>query len=119
MRVARQPAAVDLAPEPVELLLGEPAFEERARVDARRGVALEEDLVAEAAVALAAEEVVEADVVERGRRRERREVAAEAVEAVVRPVDHRHRVPADVRRGCGARAPRRPGTTAPARAGWC
>ena len=69
VRVARQPAAVDLAPEPVEVLLGQAALEERAGVDAGRGVALEEDLVAGAAVGLAAEEVVEADLVERGRRR--------------------------------------------------
>ena len=62
-----------------------------------RGVTLEEDLVAEAAVGLAAEEVVEADLVERGRRRVRREVTAETVEAMVRAVDHRHRVPADER----------------------
>ena len=35
-----------LLPEPVELGLGEPAFQEGARVDAWRGVPLEEDLVA-------------------------------------------------------------------------
>ena len=97
VRVRGQAPAVDLAPEPVEVLLVQPPFEERPGVDARRRVALEEDLVAGAAVALAAEEVVEADVVERGRRRERGEVTAEAVEAVVGAVDHRHGVPADVR----------------------
>ncbi len=96
VRVRRQAAAVDLTPEPVEVLLVQPAFEERAGVHAGRRVALEEHLVAGAAVALAAEEVVEADVVERGRRRERRQMTAEAVEAVVRTVDHRHRVPTDV-----------------------
>ena len=95
VRVRRQAAAVDLAAEVVEVLLGEPALEEGAGVDAGRRVTLEEHLVAGAAVALAAEEVVEADLVERGGRREGGEVAAEAVEAVVRPVDHRHRVPAD------------------------
>ena len=95
MGVARQPAAEDLAAEPVEVVLGETAFEVGAGVDPRRGVALQEELVAGATVALAAEEVVEADVVERGRRRERREVTAEPVEAVVGAVDHRHRVPAD------------------------
>jgi hypothetical protein len=36
----------------VELLLGEPALEERAGVDAGRGVALEEDLVAAAGSSL-------------------------------------------------------------------
>ena len=46
------------------MILGEPALEEGARVDARRGVALEEDLVAHAVGVLAAEEVVEADFVE-------------------------------------------------------
>ena len=61
-------------------LLGrQPAFEERARVDAGRGVALEVDDVAVVVVALALEEVVEADFVERGGRRERRDVAADAV----------------------------------------
>ena len=39
-----------LAPEVVELLLAEPALEERPGVDARRGVALVEDLVARPAV---------------------------------------------------------------------
>jgi hypothetical protein len=51
MGVARQGAAAVLGPgallaEQVELGLGEAALEERPRVDARRGVALDEDLVA-------------------------------------------------------------------------
>ena len=50
VRVRRQPAAAARGPtsiaEVVELLLGQPALEEGAGVDARRGVALEEDLVA-------------------------------------------------------------------------
>ena len=58
---------------------------------------LEEHLVAVATVALAAEEVVETDLVQRGRRRVRREVTAEAVEAMVGAVDHDHRVPTDER----------------------
>ena len=53
-----------LAAEVVELVLGQAALEERPGVDARRGVALEEDLVADSAAVLAAEEVVEADLVE-------------------------------------------------------
>ena len=96
VRVAREPTAVDFATEPVELLLGEPSLEERTCIDAGRRVALVVDLIAEATVALAPEEVIEADVVEPGRRREGREVPAQGVEPVVRPVDHRHRVPADV-----------------------
>ena len=60
-----------------------------------RGVALVEDLVAGALAVLAAEEVVEAHLVERGRGRVGREVAADPREPVVRPQDHRDRVPAD------------------------
>ena len=56
-----------LLAEPVQLVLGEPAFEERAGVDARRRVPLEEHLVAGFAVVLAVEEVVEADLVQAGR----------------------------------------------------
>ena len=60
-----------------------------------RGVALEVDLVAVAAVALAPEEVVEADLVQRGGGGVGGKVTAEPVELVVRAVDHDHRVPAD------------------------
>ena len=95
VRVAREPAAEHLPPEPVEVLLGESPLEVGAGVDPRGRVALDEHLVAEAAIGLAAPEVVEPDVVERGRRREGREVASEAREAVVGAVDHRHGVPAD------------------------
>ena len=119
MRIRRQPLPADLTPEVVELVFGEPAFEERARVDAGRGVTLEEHLVAVAAVGLAAEEVVEADLVERGRRRVGGEVTAETVEAMVRAVDHHHRVPTDERADAALDDTRRPGTTAPARAGSC
>ncbi len=94
VRVRRQTLAGRLPPEVVELLLGQPALEKGTGVDARCGVALDEHLVAVAAVALPAEEVIEADLVQRGRRRVRGEVPAEAVEAVVGAVDHRDRVPA-------------------------
>jgi hypothetical protein len=48
VRIRRQPAAGvgQLLPEPVELLLGQPALEERAGIDAGRRVPLEEHLVA-------------------------------------------------------------------------
>src|SRR5690348_5323918 len=72
VRVRRQAlAAHDLAAEVIELRLAEPALEERARVHAGRGVALIEDLVARLAVVLAAEEVVEPDLVEARRGRVR------------------------------------------------
>ena len=96
MRVRREAAAVlQLATEVLELLQRDAAFEERAGVDARRGVALEEDDVAVVTGALALEEVVEADLVERRRRSERRDVPADAVTELVGADDHRERVPAD------------------------
>ncbi len=84
-----------LLPERVELGLVEAALEECARVDARGRVALEEDLVARLAVVLAAEEVVEAHLVERGGRGVGGDVAAD-VGAGVGPGHHDGRVPADV-----------------------
>src|SRR5204863_1345225 len=69
VRIRRQALAADLQPEVVEMLLIDASLEERPGVDARRGVALEEDLVAGLPVVLAAEEVVEADLVEAGARR--------------------------------------------------
>ena len=64
----------------IEVLFGEPAFEKRPGVHAGRGVALEIDLVAASSrFAAAAEEVVERHFVQRGRRGERGDVAADAV----------------------------------------
>ncbi len=85
-----------LLPEAVEVLLGQPALEEGAGVDARRGVALEVHLVARARrEVLAAEEVVEAHLVERGGRRVGGDVAADA-DRLVGARHHDRRVPADV-----------------------
>ena len=97
VRVARQAAAVapDLAAEVVEVVGLEAALDERTGVDPGGGVTLEVDLVAGVAVVLAAEEVVEADLVERRRRRVRRQVAADAVGGLVRLDDHHRRVPPD------------------------
>ena len=60
-------------------------------------VALDVDQVAAEVVGGRAEEVVEADVVERGRAREARDVAAELGALAVGLHDHRERVPADDR----------------------
>ncbi len=95
VRVGAQAPAAGLAAEAVQVVLREPALEERPGVDARRRVTLEVDLVAAARVVLAAEEVVEAHLVQAGRRGVGREVTAEPGEPVVRPQDHRHGVPAD------------------------
>ena len=56
----------DLLTEAVHLLFGEATLEEGAGVGAGGGVSLEEHVVAAAGVVLAAEEVVEADLVEGG-----------------------------------------------------
>ena len=69
VRVGRQPAAgmAVLLAEAVELVGAEPALQERAGVDAGGGVALDEHLVAAARMRPAAEEVVEADLIQRRR----------------------------------------------------
>ena len=99
VRVRRQAAAgLRLAAEVLEMRLVDAPFEIRARVDAGRRVALEEDdvaVVGRFAFAAAAEEMVEADLVQRRRRREGRDVAADALFRLVRAHDHRRGVPAD------------------------
>jgi hypothetical protein len=89
--------AADLLAEVDELLLGEAALEERAGVDARRGVALDVDEVAAVVLAGRVPEVVEAHLVERRRRLEAGDVAAELARLLVRLEHHRRRVPADGR----------------------
>ena len=100
VRVRREALAdpvLHLLPEVPELLLGQPALEERAGVDAGGAVALDVDLVATALVVLAAEEVVEADLVQRRARLVRRDVAAD-LESLAVGVGHGDRgVPADER----------------------
>src|SRR5579862_9477699 len=59
-------------------------------------MALEEDQIAAEVVAGSAEEVIEADIVERGRRRKAGDVAAELRAHLVCAHDHRERVPANV-----------------------
>ena len=119
MRVARQPAAgLQFLAEVLELLLVEPAFDERAGVHAGAGVALEEDDVAGVRLGAAAEEVVEADLVERRGAGEGGDVPAD-VGVLVRLEHHRHRVPADDALDAAVRARGRRGTRAAPRPGWC
>ena len=95
VRVAAQAGAVaaDLAAELIEVGFVQPSFEERACVDARCGVTLEVDVVAGVAVVLAAEEVVEADLVQAGRAGVGAEVAADSFGVLVRAHDHHRCVP--------------------------
>src|SRR6516164_5496028 len=81
--------------EVVKMFMAEPAFEVGAGVNAGRGVPLEVDLVAAPWRVGTAKEVVKADFVERRRRGVGRNVAADALVVLVRPDDHRHRIPAD------------------------
>ena len=87
---------LQLAAEVIEVLLGQPAFEESPRVNAGRSVPLDINLVpVVAAFAPAAEEVVEADFVEGRGGGESGNMSAQPVVLLVGPVHHRHRVPAD------------------------
>ena len=100
MGVRRQAGALavlDLLAEAVELLLAEATLEERAGIDARRAVALDVDLVAAALVVLAAEEVVEADLVEARRGLVGGDVTADLEALAVGRRDHDRGVPADER----------------------
>ncbi len=83
-----------LLAERVQVLVGEPVEEVGARVDARRGVSLEEHLVAAVAAVLAAEEVVEADVVQRRRGAEGGDVATHPDPGTLGAGDRHRRVPA-------------------------
>ena len=73
----------------------EPAFQEGARVDARRGVALKVDQVAGLLAIAGVEEMVEAHFQQGGQRGIGGNVAADAVVVLVLPDHHGHGVPAD------------------------
>ena len=95
-RQALARAARDLLPEAVEVVGGEPSLEVGAGVDAGGGVALDEDVVAAARVVLAAEEVVEPDLVQARGALVGGDVAADLQALAVGLADHDRRVPADV-----------------------
>jgi len=94
--VGGQAGAVDVLAEAVELLLAQPPEQEGAGVDAGRRVALDEDEIAAVLFGRPAPEMDEADVVERRRRGEAGDVAAEVGAALVGAQHHRQRVPAHV-----------------------
>ena len=97
MRVGRQaaPGMAVLLAEAVELVGAEPALQEGPGVDPRRGVPLKEHLIAPARMGLPAEEVIEADLVERGRGGVGGDVPADADAGALRAVHHDGGVPAD------------------------
>ena len=119
VRIRGDALAVDLAAEVERPLLGEAPLEECARVDARRGMALEEDQVAAVVGGRRVPEMVEA--------RRRTASPSEAKLAMWPP-----RSPSALfaratitiafqrsRSGCAPRAPPRPASAPRAAAGWC
>ncbi len=97
VRVGGDAGARDLLAEALHLLLGQPPFEEGARVDAGGGVALDVDQVAAVLVGGRVPEVVEADLVEQRGRLVGGDVAAELGGLRVGLQDRGDRVPADQR----------------------
>ncbi len=81
----------------LQLILGDAPFEIGAGVDARRGVSLEIDEVAAEAVVPGAEEMIEADVVERRGGSEARDMTAQFGRFLVGAQHHRQRIPAHQR----------------------
>ena len=97
MRIRGQPAAFgQFLAEILQVLLVQPPFQERPRINARRGVPLEVNHVADEIVRPPAEEMVEPHLVQRRRRGVGRDVPAQAAVLAVGVDHHRHRVPADV-----------------------
>ena len=108
MRIGAEALAPDaFLTEVFELRLIEPTFEERPRVHSGGGVPLEVNHVAGVVGGAPVEEVIVGDFIQCGRRGIGRDVAADAAfhgsvfvgvpsGLLVRPQDHRHRVPADV-----------------------
>ena len=96
MGVAGEPLAAHLETEVVQLRLVEAPLDEGSGVDAGGGVPLEIDLVAGKTVRLPPEEVVEAHLVQRCRRRISGEMTSDAGVLGVGPCHHDRSVPADV-----------------------
>src|ERR1700693_1055544 len=95
MRIRRKAAAgFQFTAKIFELLGGKAAFEKGAGVHAGRRVALEVDGVALEFICAAAEEMVEADFVERGGGSKGGDVAADIVFDAIGAHDHGQRVPA-------------------------
>ncbi|MGY3033913.1 hypothetical protein ACVIIV_003083 [Bradyrhizobium sp. USDA 4354] len=97
MRIARQGFAGGLLAKAEKLVLAEPALEKRARVDAGRTVALEQDQLAAMVLRRRMPEMAEADIIGRCGRLEARNVTAELGALLVGAQHDRERVPADDR----------------------
>src|SRR5262249_23556773 len=97
VRIGGQALAVDLLSEIQELVLSEAALEKGSRVNARRGVSLNVNEITAVMRRWRMPEMHEADVVERSRRLEARNVTAKLGGMLVRPQHDGKRVPANER----------------------
>src|ERR1051326_1234490 len=77
------------------LFLADAAFQIAARIYAGRSVSLEVNKVAGFVAVVGVEEMVVTNLEQRGQRRVRRDMLADAGIFLVLPVDHRHGVPAN------------------------
>ena len=94
MRIRRKPpAGFQLAAEVLQLLPGYAAFKVGAGINARCGVSLEIDDIAVARFSGRLKKVIKCHFVERGRRRKRRNVSADAFLKLVGADDHGHGIP--------------------------
>src|SRR5690606_25177357 len=87
--------AVHLAAKVLQLFLAEAALDKGARINPGGAVALEIHQITKVAVVAAAEEIIEADIVEGGGGGEGGDMAAEAVLVLVGPHHHGQGIPAD------------------------
>ena len=119
VRVRRQPLAAHLLAELEQLLLADASLEERPGVDPRRHVPLHEQQVAAVPVAGGVPEVVEAGVVQRGRRLEADAMCPPSSEDSLFARNTSPPRSSGSSTGSGAPAPGPPGTAAARRPGWC
>src|SRR5690242_20953062 len=95
MRIGGKALAARFLAEIQELLLGQAPFDEGARINARTRMPLDVDEVAAMRLRRRVPEMAKADVVERGRRLEARDVSAKLGRFLVGAQNDGNRVPAD------------------------
>src|SRR5262245_4921695 len=95
MRVGREAGAVSFLAKVLELLLAEPPLDKGAGIDSRRRMSLHVNEVTAVLFRWSPPEVAEADIIERGRRLETRDMAAELGRFLVGPKNDGNGVPTD------------------------
>ena len=91
----RYEGAIDFHPEVFQLVCIDPAFQESARVNARRTVALDVQQIPRVVFGRRTPEVVETDVVQRCRTGKTGDMPTQRTRLAIGAHHHRHRVPAD------------------------